>query len=352
MFRYQKVYSKYKEEILNGSIREGMLLPSENLMATEFNVDRSTIRRALQMLVDDGLVEKSPGKGTIVIGRKASHPEIEKDGSANKNIGFLLPSGNAITEQFYSLLFYELEQRLQKQNYSLIYSTLDKEADLRNKISSLGLEACAFVSNVDQSFIKEAVELDFPCIMLNSYSPLIPSVLTDNEEGGYLAGRYLCEKGHRRFFLISGVRSYTTNQERLAGFRRAMNEYGIPEDDYEVGISESWEKDAGEKCVEAYLDKGKNATAMFAFNDRLAFGAIKAIVNNGLRVPEDISVIGFDNLNAIFGTKSITSIEAHVDMIAEGAAMALIWQICGGKRIPLRINSPVKLIEGETVISV
>ena len=349
MFRYQKVYGIYKEKILNGSIKGGSLLPSENTLANEFDVDRSTIRRALQMLVDDGLVEKSAGKGTIVIGRNLDQ-ESERDTGTNKNIGFLLPSGNAITEQFYSLLFYELEQILQKHNYSLIYSTLDGEADLGDAIRSLNLVGCAFVSNVDQKFVQDALRLDFPCIMLNSYSPLIPSVLTDNEEGGYLAGKYLCEKGHRRFFVISGVRTYTTNQERLEGFRRAMHEYGISESDYRIGISESWERDGGEKCVEEYLRTEKRiASAMFAFNDRLAYGAIRAIRNAGLSVPEDISVVGFDNLNATLGTTEITSIEAHVSAIAEGAAQSLLWQIGGGRKVPLRINSQVELIEGSTV---
>ncbi len=350
MFRYQKVYGIYKEKILNGSIKGGSLLPSENTLANEFDVDRSTIRRALQMLVDDGLVEKSAGKGTIVIGRNlASEPGKAAIGT-NKNIGFLLPSGNAITEQFYSLLFYELEQILQRHSYSLIYSTLDSGADLSDTIRSLNLVGCAFVSNVDQKLVQEAIALDFPCIMLNSYSPLIPSVLTDNEEGGYLAGRYLCEKGHRRFFLITGVRSYTTNQERLDGFRRAMHEYGISESDYRIGISESWERDGGEKCVAEYLRSEKRiASAMFAFNDRLAYGAIKAISNAGLSVPEDISVVGFDNLNASLGTTELTSIEAHVSTIAEGAAQALLWQISGGRKLPMRIDSPVELIEGSTV---
>ena len=88
---------------------------------------------------------------------------------------------------------------------------------------------------------------------------------------------------------------------------------------------------------------------MFAFNDRLAYGAIKAISNAGLSVPEDISVVGFDNLNASLGTTELTSIEAHVSTIAEGAAQALLWQISGGRKLPMRIDSPVELIEGSTV---
>lgn len=352
MFRYQKVYNAYKEQILNGSIKGGSLLPPENTLAREFDVDRSTIRRALQLLVEDGLVQKNAGKGTIVI-EQNSRVAVEPRLVTNKNIGFLLPSGNAITEQFYSLLFYELEQILQKHNYSLIYSTLDSGADLSNTIHSLNLVGCAFVSNVDKKFIEEAISLDFPCIMLNSYNPLIPSVLTDNEEGGYLAGKYLCEKGHRRFFVITGVRTYTTNQERLVGFKRAMHEYGIGEDGYKIGISESWERDGGQKCVAEYLSTEKKiATAMFAFNDRLAYGAIKALNNVGMSVPGDVSLVGFDNLNAVFGMTEITSIEAHVDAIAEGAAQSLLWQIGGGRRVPIRINSKVELVEGKTVRSV
>ena len=90
---------------------------------------------------------------------------------SNKNIGFLLPRGNLITEPFYSTLFSLLEQNFQPKGCSLIYTTLDDEDDMAAKISPLGLSGIVFVSNVSRRHIRLAVENKIPSVLVNSCSP-------------------------------------------------------------------------------------------------------------------------------------------------------------------------------------
>ena len=133
-FHYQQIYDTLKSEILDESLRSGDLIPPENQIAQQYGVNRSTVRKALQMLVNDGLVEKKPGKGSIVLNRDAAKrspsPSPAAASASYRNIGFLLPSGNAITQPFYSTLFFVLEREFKRFNFSLIYSTFNEQDDL------------------------------------------------------------------------------------------------------------------------------------------------------------------------------------------------------------------------------
>lgn len=351
MYKYKKIYSDYKKAIADGIYKKLELLPTEVSIAEHYSVDRSTVRKALQMLSDEGLIEKKAGKGTTVIGPDPLNGKKKRLQASNKSVGFLLPPGNSITEMFYSTLFCVLEHELQKRGCSLIYSTLKPEDDIIKIVSTLGLDAIVFVSNTEQEHIEIAISSGIPCVLLNNYSPLLPSILSDNETGAYLAGRHLIECGHTDILVLSGIQEYTSNKERLQGFKKAMEEAGIELPADNMLVSQSWELEAGSHCIKEYCKTHElRATAIFGLNDRLAFGAMQALHQLGVVVPRDMSVMGFDNLNNMrVSVLRMTTIEAHIEMMAEGAATQILWQIEGGNLLPMRTNSPVELIVGETV---
>ena len=349
-FHYQTIYEDYKKAISSGEILGGDLLPGENSIASAYSVDRSTVRKALQMLVDEGLVEKKAGKGTIV--KKETEKESPSAISQKEtpNIGFFLPSGNAITQQFYSSLLNTCEKELKRHGYTLIYSTFDEHDDVREAVNKYKLAGIIFVSNISEKQITDALEDNIPCVLANSFDSRLPSILSDNEKGSYLAGKCLIENGHRDVVLVSGTRSYVCSNERAAGFMRAYREAGIEIPESSLLVCDSWEQEAGTRVVKDYLDKCKKIpTAFFGFNDRIAFGIMSALRQCGLKVPEDVSVVGYDNLNAQLSVVPLTTIEAHVEYLAEATAEALLWQLNGGNRNPYRISIPTELIIGETV---
>lgn len=351
-FRYTVIYDDLKKSIMDGTYGENSLLPTEQSLSLHYDVNRSTLRKAMQLLADEGLIEKKPGKGTIVLSRQ---PETREPSGvvSNKNIGFLLPRGNLITEPFYSTLFSLLEQKFQPKGCSLIYTTLDDEDDMAAKIAPLGLSGIVFVSNVSQKHIHLAVENKFPCALVNSCFSELPSILSDNKQGAYLAGRYLIENGHRRVAVLAGVRSYISNQERMIGIKRAFFEAGCPLLPELILETDSWLYETAEPLFTKFIAAHRDAlpTAVFAFNDRLATGAVNAIRKAGLSVPEDISVIGYDNLG-YFNSVSpkMATVETHIDMIAEATVSQIMWQLHGGRCMGIRILSPVEVVEGETVL--
>lgn len=348
-FLYKVVYDGLKKAILEGQYKSGDLLPSENQIADDYTVDRTTVRKALQLLVEEKLVEKRPGKGSVVTGRK--NEAESKPAGKGGIIGFLLPRGNSITRSFYALLFYEAEQECQKWGCTLVYSTLDDEDDLDEIVQSHNLSGVIFVSNVAKKHLDRAIELDIPCVLANGVNENMPSIVSDNFDGAYLVTKHLLDMGHRRIAVITGVASYYANRERYRGFAYAMTEAGVPIRKEYVITSPTWEMEAGTQAARELLRTcSQQPTAIFGFNDRLAVGTVQALRQAGLRVPEDISVVGYDNLDqAKYSVPRITTIESRVPLQAKAAVVSLLQQIEGGERLPVRIQVPVELIVCDSV---
>lgn len=119
------------------------------------------------------------------------------------------------------------------------------------------------------------------------------SVVPDNEGGAYQMARALVDLGHSRIGIISGPPSLTTTQDRLGGIRRALDEAGIQD---ELVRSGDFTRDRGARATEELLDADPGITAIFSLNDMMAIGALSVARARGLRVPEDISIAGFDDI--------------------------------------------------------
>ncbi len=123
----------------------------------------------------------------------------------------------------------------------------------------------------------------------------VDKVLVDNEQGGYLAGQYLLQLGHRRIGCIVGPSEITPSAGRLAGFKRALDEAGLALLN-EAVVTGNFRYDGGAQAMNSLLERNLNLSAVFATNDTMAIGALNALRAAHLKVPDDISLIGFDNI--------------------------------------------------------
>lgn len=356
IFLYKQVYQELKEQIQARQYDFGDLLPSEREIGETYRVDRTTVRKALQLLVEEHLVEKRAGKGTVIIWKEApadSSPASLKN--QNAAIAFFLPksnhNSNRITQPFYSELFYTAQTECQKHGYSLIYATLDEHDDFDEIMGSNNFSGILFISNVSHRHLDRTLELQIPAVLVNSYYEKMPSLLSDNFTGAYQACRYLIDRGHRQIGVINGISSYISNMERLQGCLAAMRESGLTlKNEYSLGGS-SWEFEDGLTAMNELILKSKMLpTAMIAFNDRLALGAVQALSQAGLQVPQDVSIVGFDNSDqAKYSFPQITTVEIHVPLIAKAAISSLFQQIHEYAVYPVKILTPVQLIERDSV---
>ncbi len=174
----------------------------------------------------------------------------------------------------------------------------------------------------------------------------LDSVLFDNEQGAYQAARHLIAMGHRRIAIISLPTHLTPGHERLAGYRRALGEAGIPIDP--ALVIEGGFKVENQTLVEALLAKGQPPTALIACSNRHAARVLQYAMEHSLRIPEDLALVVFDDIaHYAYITPTISAISTDVNAFGQAAGQLLIEHIKGARpagRAPEKIRIPCKLI--------
>ena len=154
-------------------------------------------------------------------------------------------------------------------------------------------------------------------------------VYMDNVEGGYRATKHLIEHGHRKIAIITGIARHPDAIKRLEGYEKALVEAGIKPDP-ELIIEGDFLADSGRAAVESLLKNKKEFTAIFAGNDMMAFGARLALYREDLRVPEDVSIVGFDDqAESAFMAPPLTTIRQPGHEMGARASKAILSLIAG-----------------------
>lgn len=180
--------------------------------------------------------------------------------------------------------------------------------------------------------LKELANSEIPCVSTNFLIPGIPSVITANREAGYEAGKFFIKNGHKDIGYISG--SFTNfnlaAKERLEGFKQAMEENGIAYDDSKVEYCPFWTRKVGYEGMKKLHERHPELTAVFIANDNMAFGAMEYLKSRGIALPDDMSVIGFDDEQASeFFTPSLTTFRQNRSLIGELSAEILMNRLVG-----------------------
>ena len=176
----------------------------------------------------------------------------------------------------------------------------------------------------------------------------VDQVIVDNDQGGCFAGEYLVRLGHRRIGCIAGPSDITPSAGRLTGFRRALSAAGV-----ELALDAIVRGDgryaSGDDAMAELIRRDLGLTAVFAHNDLMAIGALSALRRAGLRAPEDISVIGFDNiLQAAAMAPALTTIAQPVVELGQVSVRLLLDQIGQRTEQPSCIVLPTTLVERES----
>ena len=151
-----------------------------------------------------------------------------------------------------------------------------------------------------------------------------------NREGAQEAVRHLVALGHKRIAHITGSPRHPDSIDRREGYAQALAAAGIAADSALVREGD-WEEQSGLRCAEALLEAGARFTAIFASNDQMAFGAGLALFRRGLRVPGDVSIIGFDDLpRAAYSWPPLTTVRQPAMEMGMAAAQALVAELRGG----------------------
>ncbi|MBA5849985.1 LacI family DNA-binding transcriptional regulator [Clostridium sp. cel8] len=259
--------------------------------------------------------------------------------NTSNNIGVLI---KGIHNPFFSKMIKIIEERVAEKEYSMILHYNDKNPnDFETAVEFIkekrlkGLICLGgYFNNLSKKQLKD---LNTPIVFTsidsikNIDNELFSSVTIENEKAAFDAVNYICSLGHKNIGVItSGEKGTSVGRLRLEGYKRALRENNI---EYNEAFSEKGEYtfEAGFNAANKLLDKNLNITAIFASSDIMAIGASKAILKRGLRIPEDISIIGFDDIEyAKYFHPSITTIRQPVEDMGE-KSVDILFNIIKGK---------------------
>ena len=174
------------------------------------------------------------------------------------------------------------------------------------------------------------------------------TVRCDDEQGGYLAGQHLAALGHRRFLFLSGMELSSSQIDRLSGFRRALRDSGLPDDCVRVVPGADVEDALAHNTLASFI-LPRDYTAIVSFRDEVAYPVMNALRDHGLSIPQDVSIISFDNLHAEDPSRPfLTSIYAADENIAEISVRLLLERIEDPMLPPRNIVLPVRIFDQGT----
>ena len=225
-------------------------------------------------------------------------------------------------------------------------------ASTRDMLANLCAGLILPMPNVEDGYLAELEKRQLPCVFVNfdARAMGLPIVVVENRKGARLAVEHLLSLGHRRIAFIAGSHHTGQSAERQAAYVEALNQAGIPADPALI-VPGRFVQTGGYAATQQLLALPEPPTAIFAANDEMAFGAIDAIHSKGLRVPDDISVVGFDDI----ATSShihppLTTIRQPLDELSACTVNELVALIEGrgveAKRIPIALELVVRKSTG------
>ena len=213
-------------------------------------------------------------------------------------VGIVVPQ---VHGPVFAAMLSEIEEELRNAGKFTIFATgLSDEIKEREAIQFLVSRNCdALIMHIDgltDEFLREQMDNALPFVIMNRVVPGLEEkcISLDNERGGFDATKTLLEMGHRRIAYISGPLAWVDASARLDGHKRALASYGQEFDD-RLFVESNFKEFGGSEAMSKLLRRGPSFSAVVCANDEMAAGAMDAIRARGLSIPDDISIVGFDN---------------------------------------------------------
>ncbi|WP_134686951.1 GntR family transcriptional regulator [Brevibacillus migulae] len=328
--KYNLVKETIKSWIVEGKVAPHQKIMSENELVEHFSVSRHTVRQAIGELVNEGWLYREQGRGTF-----CAYREHLRRKHTDKMIGIVT---TYISDYIFPSIIRGAESFLSSKGYSIILASTNNQIEeeknclqtlLGKNIDGLIIEptrSAMYNSNLDYYLQLEANQI--PYVMINATYPQLqpPSLTMDDELGGYIATKHLIDSGHKQ---IVGLFKTDDLQgvNRMKGFVRAHREHQLPITPSTIISFNTEEKEwkPQQELRELLSAKGSRPTGIVCYNDQIAISLLDVTRELKLRVPEDISMVGYDDsLLAEASEVKLTSIKHPQTIMGEEAAKMLL----------------------------
>ena len=323
-------------------------------MAERLGCSATTISRVLSGKAEKYRISEATVKAVLREARRCNYTpsataQILRTKKSN-TIGLLLPS---VSNPYFADMASVIISELSDSNFTtIVVDTMESEQKLNESARSLisrqvdGLIAVPCGENGEEM---EMLSGHTPLVLIDRYyeNTSLPFVTTNNYQGGLDATKHLLSRGHSRITCIQGVQSSMPNKERVRGYCRAMEEAGLAENINIVGNEFSVQN--GYLEAKLLMSREIRPTAIFTLSNTIMLGALKAIREAGLSIPQDVALISFDNnLYMDYMTPSITRISQPVEDMSKLAVKILLDKLNGESNCNSQLRLSPMMVAGES----
>lgn len=368
---YQTIYNDYVEAIESGRLEVGFKIPAEKTVASDYNVSRITSKRAMEMLRDDGYIERAPGRGSFVAERHPKHSVSattigHKNGKSKAKplIGLVIPD---FSESYGMEIVTGVEGKTRELGYNLMlkrsaFNIADENTAL-DDLQTAGCEGLILMPQHNDFFSDRILRMildQYPIVIIDRDMRGIDTtfISSDNYQDALQATSVMIEYGHEEIgFLSYPIRSATTLEERMSGFRNAFYSHKLYWDEkymLNTFADNSGESDIHKRAqldrdlIKKFIMEHPEMTALFATEYNFAQLALLAIEELGLQAPYDLSVVGYDGPSSSSGNAHLTRILQPQEEIGFLAVQTLIQKIHGEEH-PKNVKLPSTLRMGTSL---
>lgn len=350
--------TKYQEliEYITGLIESGALTPgdklsSENELAHQFGISRQTVRTAIGILEEQGVLRRVKGSGTYLSDHKHSEQQNRIAVITTYVDSYIFPK-----------IIQGIEEKLFERGYSVqiafTNNTLEREknvlADIisRDDVAGVIVEGTkSGLPNPNLALYRKIQARNIPILFINTYYPelSVPHVSLDDVQAARKAVDYLIGKGHRD---VGAVLKLDDGQgrQRYLGYLQAMDAAGYSVTDSRMVWIDTDESKQLAYCMDKILNRLESCTALFCYNDQIAFQLVRLLGDRGIRVPEDVALISIDDSDlAIHSEVQITSLPHPKEKLGAKAAELLLRMIDNGKAVD-SYEFDTRVVERDSVV--
>ncbi|PNH87724.1 LacI family transcriptional regulator [Vibrio diazotrophicus] len=274
--------------------------------------------------------------------------------NTTRTIGMLVTQS---TNLFFSEVIDGVESYCYRQGYTLILCNTggiyEKQRDYIRMLAEKRVDGILVMCSDLTQELSEMLEshADIPKVIMDwgPEASKADKIIDNSELGGYLATKYLIDRGHKDIACLSGHLNKLACQERIAGFRRAMVEANLEVNDNWI-LEGNFECDTAVLAADKIIAMDKMPTAVFCFNDTMALGLMSRLQQKGVRVPDDISVIGYDNIElAEYFSPPLTTIHQPKRRVGKNAFEILLERIKDKEHERRIFEMHPEIVERDTV---
>jgi DNA-binding LacI/PurR family transcriptional regulator len=342
--RYRRIKDELRRRVADGYWAVGQVLPSRNILTAEFGSTRVTLDKAIQQLVDEGVLTSSRGSGTRVV---AAPGQVGQGRSANGKssriavvFGSYIPeyigqSACDIDDVYFGPVLSGLNTGFAGQQVEVRYARVwpkDYLTYFRDEQLDGLIIFTAAVADFPHLHALIDARVPFVTIGVSSSHPndaIIPTTDASNRGGGADAARHLLKLGHRRIGCVNLSTPHANHMDRLTGFEEAMEAAGFPVDSDLLCLNARYAPETFDEILDEWLERisgsGKMPTAIFACDFEMTLTTLSALRRRYLTVPNDVSLVGFDDpVSAAHLSPPLTTIRQPVYAIGLHAANRLL----------------------------